>query len=40
MDNLEWYPGFIEEIGYGEYKKQILQYATVSILNIYNTKVI
>ena len=32
MENLEPYPGFYDEKGYGEYEKQFLHYATVSML--------
>ena len=35
MDNLEPYPGFYDQNGYGEYERQFLHHATVSMLNIY-----
>ena len=40
MENLEPYPGFYDEKQYGEYEKQFLHYATVSMQNIfvYKTK--
>ena len=42
MENLEPYPGFYDEKQYGEYEKQFLHYATVSMQNIfvYEIKVI
>ena len=35
MDNLEPYPGFYNEYGYGEDQKYLFHYAKVSMLNIY-----
>ena len=34
MDNLEPYPGFYAENGYGEYEKKFICCATVSMLKI------
>ena len=34
MESLEPEPGFYDKNGYGEYEKQFLHYATVSMLNI------
>ena len=42
MDNLEPYPGFYNENGYGDNEKHLLHHSTVSVLNIniYNSQVI
>ena len=34
MENLEPYPGFYDLRGYGEYEKQFLHHATVSMLKL------
>ena len=39
MENLEPYPGFYDEKQYGEYEKQFLHYATVSMQNIFVYKI-
>ena len=35
MDNLEPYPGYYDNRGYGDNEKYFLHHATVSMLNIY-----
>ena len=40
MDNLEPEEGFYDKNEYGEYEKQWLHHATVSMLNIYIVQVV